>query len=52
MKKMKVKIFKSNQGFDELEKQMNIFLESGVKVTFVTFQDNASYCSALIVYEG
>lgn len=49
--KHKVKIFKSNAGFDALEAKINIWLDSGVQVVFVSYADNKDYCSALIVYQ-
>lgn len=53
MKQQRVIIFKSGEGFDNLEKQINWWLEprsEDVEIKNIQYQDNMSYCSVLILY--
>lgn len=50
--KPKIKIFRSKLGFDNLETQINEWIENqDVEIINIAMADNADYCSALVMYK-
>jgi phosphopantetheinyl transferase (holo-ACP synthase) len=48
----RTKIFRSSNGFDELEKQINSWLETKeIEVVNIAMADNKDYVSAIVLYE-